>query len=333
MGGKKLRGIKQKLFDIYAHSALCSGYSQEEVYFCPLCKTRFESIDGLTLDHAPPKVLALPSVEVLTCDRCNSDSGTAQDRLHQAHLFHQFQTNKPTKPQWMRLTLGALHVRARVWKDVDGILQIDVDPKHNNPKTHVAFLRTYQHDEKSGHLTLNSIDRLNQPLIRWALAREAFLLLFYYWGYWLLKNDWASAVQDFLKESDSPLPPGSIVEALEPRFAVSPTNGEFIRAQTPSGYICWLVPIVDNRWVVMPSADPAQDTIALWNETERMTTSHQAFAEVTKIIVNRNVKNSNEWVIVERHEPTGTPDFWVEIVPAAEAQQLLNPITDPPPYS
>jgi len=308
--------IKQELFDIYADSAVRSQYSKERAYFCPLCSTRFCDITGLTLDHVPAEALGLPTVKVLTCSKkCNSGSGTAQDQLLQAHLLHTLQASGPTEPHSLRLTLDDEKVNALVWKDQKGTLQVFPDPKHNKPGSVEAFLKVYEKASESTGIQLSTLVAFNQPLIRWALVREAYLLLFYHWGYWLLRKSWAKQLQVLLDDRNTPLHKGSVIQIPAFPYSLSPIRGEFLMAKTPNGQSCWLIPVIDDRYAVIPSDDPKQECLPLWKETANMANMAGPL-ECDKVVVDREVKNSSLWIVSRRYNQNLVPDHWTAIIPS-----------------
>ena len=305
---------RRRLFDIYADSASRSDYSKERAYFCPLCGTPHSDISGLALDHVPAKALDLPTLKVLTCSKkCNSGSGIAQDQLLQAHLLHRLQASGPTDPHPFCLTLDNEKVNGLVWKDPEGKILVRLDPKHNKPGTIEAFCTAYERADESTQIQLSTLVAFNQPLIRWALVREAFLLLFYHWGYWLLRKSWAKQVQELLDDRNTPLHKGSVIQILASPYSVSAIRGEFLMTKTPSGQSCWLVPVIDDRHVVIPSDDQEQECIPLWEETANMVGELELGYD--KVIINREVKNSSLWIVSRRHDQNRLPDHWIEIIP------------------
>jgi len=286
----------------------------ERSYFCPLCETQFHRVEDLTLDHAPPEALNVPSIKVLTCRRCNGGAGVAQNHLLQAHRLYQLNNSGLAEPFSIRVTLGTLTVNARVWKDANGI-QADPSSKHNKPGAVEAFQRAYLLAEESAKITLSSLVHFNQSWIRWSLVREAYLLLFYHWGYWLLKTGWAKEVQELLKTPETSLPRGCFVRLPPQKYNLSPTQGEFLTARLPSQQSCWLVPIVDDCYAVMPSDDRNQKLSSLWEEMTTVESGDLPLTNCVKILVNRDVKNSHLWKVSQHEDSTATPDFWLEITP------------------
>lgn len=304
---------KRKLFDLYTDSASRSNYSKERAYFCPLCDTPHRDISGLSLDHVPAQALGLRTVRVLTCSKnCNSGSGIAQDQLLQAHLLHRLQASGPTDPHPLRLTLDNEKVNGLVWKDPEGKILVRLDPKHNKPGTIEAFCTAYERADESTQIQLSTLVAFNQPLIRWAIVREAYLMLFYHWGYWLLRKSWAKQVQELLEDRNTPMHKGSVIRNPGFPYSVSPIRGEFLMAKTPGGQSCWLVPVIDDRYAVIPSDDPKQECIPLWEETGNIMTGK---LEYDKVVINRDVKNSSLWVVGPRHDRNRLPDHWTEIIP------------------
>lgn len=305
--------LKVRLFEKFAESALRLDYSQDRRYYCPLCACPFEGLAGLTADHVPPQSLDKPTAIVLTCERCNNDSGTAQDRLFQAHLLHQLgAATGPTAPCRVRVTLGAHRVNATVWKDERGALVAKLAQKQRK-ETVDGFFAEYQAETGAEHLSLHTVVRLDERLIRWAVVREGFLLMFNTWGYWLLESNWAAELQGLLRTPGVPLHPGSVVEVRGLQYAVAPTSGEFLCGRTRSGRSCWLVPIVDNRAAVIPS-DQHDGCLTLWTEVQECV-DQQIALTVNKVVVRDEVK-LHSLLRVERHDvPGGTPDHWVEVAP------------------
>ncbi|MDA2933646.1 hypothetical protein MYX82_04825 [Acidobacteria bacterium AH-259-D05] len=237
---KQSRQLKEKLFEMYSKSAVLSGYSATKGYFCPLCGKRFDEVESLTLDHVPLQASDPLTVTVLTCGTCNSGSGTAQDQLLQRHIWLQLKrTNQPTKPRPCRLTLQGTSVNAAIWRDENANIMVDIRPKHNKPESFETFRGAYKEATGSTKIRMEPVIELNEPQIRWALVREAYLLLFYHWGYWLLKHTWESEVQELLKDVGVLLSAGYYVSIPQVGYAVKPTNGEFSIARIPSGQRCW----------------------------------------------------------------------------------------------
>lgn len=317
--------IKDKLFKIYSESSVLSGYSSTQAYYCPLCGIRFDNTTDLTLDHVPLQASDLPTVTVLTCDTCNNDSGPAQNQLLQRHLWLQLKrTGKPTAPRPCRLTLTGLTVNAAMSRDRNGEIVLDVRPKHNKPEEFERFREAYRKATGSNKIRMEPLVRLNEPSIRWALVREAYLLLFYHWGYWLLRKAWASEVRKLLSDPNALLPEGCYVSIPEIGYRVAATKGEFATAKTPSGQRCFLVPVIDNSWVVMPTDDPSHGSTALWKEmkeTVASATERQPLREFKKVIVDRDVKSCSLWAVIEREDPIKTPEYWIEIVPGDKARE------------
>ena len=65
-------------------------------------------------------------------------------------------------------------------------------------------------------------------------------------------------------------------------------------AKTPGGQSCWLVPVINDRYAVIPSDDPKQECIPLWEETGNIMTGK---LEYDKVVINRDVHTFLEAVI------------------------------------
>lgn len=199
--------------------------------------------------------------------------------------------------------------------------------KLNDPEVVKAALEKYKAADDSTRLSLSPLVKLDQPKARWAAVREAYLLLFYHWGYWFLRKEWAGELQALLKEAfprpgstskTSILHDGSVITALNVKYPVDSTKGEFVTARTPRGQPCWLVPLlVGDRWVVVPSPsdDPSSKCFALWDEIAEITAKGQPLTNCVKVVVNGDVKIASAFKLIEHENPGQTPDFWLEVIP------------------
>ncbi|MDA2934788.1 hypothetical protein MYX82_10665 [Acidobacteria bacterium AH-259-D05] len=214
-------------------------------------------------------------------------------------------------------------MNAATWRDGNGRITVDIKPKHNEPAAFECFRQAYKEATGSTKIRMKPLIDLNEPLIRWALVRESYLLVFYHWGYWLLRKSWAAEAQQLLNDLSTPLSAGCYVSIPKIEFQIRPTKGEFAVAKMPSGRRCWLVPVIDKSWVVMPTDDPSQTCSSLWEEVEQNVVSANApqpFSEFKKVVVDRNVKTCTLWKVAERNDPDKNPDYWIEIVPGEKAQ-------------
>lgn len=98
---------------------------------CPLCVELFESLDDLSLEHAPPKYLGGKAI-CLTCVPCNSRSGhVLEGPLHLEHRFRRFMY-KDGRAERARLSVGGVSINVDVSRSKKGI-DIVVPPGQNSP--------------------------------------------------------------------------------------------------------------------------------------------------------------------------------------------------------
>lgn len=308
---------KQLLFDEFAENAALSGFRSKKAYYCPLCLAEYQTIDGLTLDHVPLQAAELPTVSVLTCKPCNNGSGPAQDQLLQRHRWLTLKNSRnacPPKP--CRVTLAGATINATMSRDANGEVVLRTHPKRNNPRDFGAFRLAYHQATGSDQIHIEPLLRLNEPQLRWAVLREAYLLLFHFCGYWLLSKPWTADVRDALANREGSIPSGAYVAAPVLPYSVAPTKGEVILATTPENASCLLVPVIDASCAVLPMDDPAQTAWELWTGIENAfsdTNVPLAFTGCKKLVIAPDVKSGALWKVQEMQDPARIASYWIEI--------------------
>lgn len=316
----KAHATKQKMFEVFASSAKLSGYCTDAAYFCPLCDRRFDSPEGLTFDHIPFAALGARSLRILACRQCNNDSGKAQGQLAQARRIHLINGPGPTADYRFHLTLAGITVVAHVRKTASGKLELRID-EHNNPSVAQQFVSEFAKfsDEQQVNMQVTSLIQLDHAAIRWAIARDSFLLLFYHWGYWLARQHWVKEFRALMLpglKAAGQLPASSVIDISSYIHTVQPWRGEFLTVKTPDGESFWLVPLVDGRATAFPMDGDGKSCIALWDKIAMALSSRSPLHAVRRAAIDREVKNANLWVVIDMHESEGDGKPWIVFAPA-----------------
>ncbi|WP_158288305.1 HNH endonuclease [Mucilaginibacter psychrotolerans] len=148
----------------------------------------------LTLEHVPPESLGGKGT-ILTCKKCNSESGRTLDAELLKYLegidFEQF---LPNSKQSTPMTLNGKTINARINVEENGLINLHFDPNRSNPK---IFAEVVNEIERAHSFDPDQITNLsgNIPrkkhdarIMEIALLRIAYLKLFQTFGYAALLN-------------------------------------------------------------------------------------------------------------------------------------------------
>jgi hypothetical protein len=179
-------------------------------YICPICLEAFFekdlSIDSpkyLTLEHVPPASLGGKGI-ILTCNNCNSNSGSYLDSALLKHLEElDLKSFLPNSKITAGLEINGNKINGRIIVDKDGQVNMHLDKERSNPSafnkvlsdlspTRMTFDMFSNYNCKSYDRKLPArISFFNQPkkrMIEIALLRIAYLLSYSTFGNSVIAN-------------------------------------------------------------------------------------------------------------------------------------------------
>lgn len=201
-----LHGHEDKLREILPN--LLQDNPSQNTYLCPLCLKNYfiNTPDGIqgnsefSLDHLPPESTG-GKYKVLTCKKCNNDSGVFEAELERVVNFAIDKVN-----------LDAFHIRKVKVNDSQTGNYIKGEIRHMNDKTdilfnekakkhdpnHISFLHRI-HSTKNVKLELE-IPLYNKAKIEKALLKSAYLICFLWWGYEFVFSKNAFLIREVLND-------------------------------------------------------------------------------------------------------------------------------------
>jgi hypothetical protein len=183
------------------------------VYLCPLClKNHFIKTNSgvignskFSLDHLPPKS-AGGTYKVITCKKCNNDSGTSESELEKllnfavdkkksaAGISLKVQVRDPGTGKSIQ---GFFHN-----KNGEGEIRFDENKKKYN-RDYVDFLSKL-HSKKLEELKIE-VPLQDEKKVERALLKSAYLLCFVWWGYEFVFSENGALIRDVIAgEKDYP---------------------------------------------------------------------------------------------------------------------------------
>jgi hypothetical protein len=175
---------RQRLFEKYVANRnllIANGIinGERDVYLCPICQTKYTSIDGdnpLTLEDAPPKSLG-GSANVLTCKSCNNSAGHNID-FHLAERLMEIDgaTFLPGTETKVKVSVEGEIFNATIRVDGEGIMSMHHSNKNNHPKK----LEEKMIGLRNGDIVdLNFLKtRVIPDNLEYALLKSAYILAF-----------------------------------------------------------------------------------------------------------------------------------------------------------
>jgi hypothetical protein len=162
--------------------------SKELIYICPICLQEYNSPDGgenpLTLEHIPPDALG-GKANILTCSKCNSESGYKID----AHLVERLrQLDKedllPGTEIKVTVVMGAEVFRGTMTVGENGLLEMHHSKMNNHPEKLSEAMKNLKPGTK---LYADFIKKKVIPEnLEYALLKTGYLMVFEKCGYSLI---------------------------------------------------------------------------------------------------------------------------------------------------
>jgi hypothetical protein len=161
------------------------------IYLCPLClKNYFIKTDvgvignsEFSLDHLPPQS-AGGKYKIITCKKCNNDSGAFESELEKILNFGIDKTGLNEGP-FFKLSVKDIETGKSIQGSVrndNGIADINFDEnKKKYNKGYIDFLKKL-HSNKMPKLELG-VQLYDSKKLERALIKSAYLLCFFWWGY------------------------------------------------------------------------------------------------------------------------------------------------------
>ncbi|MCB9044893.1 MAG: hypothetical protein H6550_02015 [Chitinophagales bacterium] len=248
----------QKIIPSKYHSQLPFG-----LYICPLCLKNYfiETSSGIngnsefSLDHLPPKS-ASGRFKIITCKKCNNDSGTFESEIEKVLNFGIDKTDPNEK-----LKLKVELTDPETGKCIKGVA-------HNeNGETNILFNENLKKHKQEYIDFLNRVNSGKMPRIKIkpilydsnklerALVKSAYLLSFAWWGYEFVFSDHGALIRQVIKgekkypcqvpiswfEKDKILPTGiSILQDGNKRIAFGANI--YLRGLNVDATACVLIP-------------------------------------------------------------------------------------------
>jgi len=185
--------------------------SLTDFYACPLCLRPFHrsTLEGprdripLTIEDVPPRSVSrgIPKTKLLTCRKCNSETGTRIDRaLKDLIRWHDFAPGHSDEPR--RCTMGGQDciVQTRLRLDEKGGLRVHIVDKATSPAEKEMFLSGF----RKGNYKFTASFRLPDVSRAWvSILKSAYLLMFAEFGYsYLMFTRSMDRVRLQIRESD-----------------------------------------------------------------------------------------------------------------------------------
>ena len=179
--------------------------SFEGMYLCPICiKNYFIITNGciignseFSMDHLPPKSCG-GTFTILTCKKCNNDSGFFESELERLLNFgiDKGNPNALFLPEVMivdKKTGSSIKGFSRHENNKTDILFKEHLTKHN--KSYIDFLSKM----KAGELSLQlQVFSHNIEKVERALIKSAYLICFYWWGYEFVFSQQAKIMREVI---------------------------------------------------------------------------------------------------------------------------------------
>jgi len=166
------------------------GHSVNNQYICPLCFNAIQDNNAksqLTEEHVPQVSLGGKSV-TLTCKNCNNSCGSSIDfyLLNTIKAIEQ-KTFKHGTDRNVYILHGQKHLNASIKIKESNDIELFVSDKNNNPNV----LKYFQEDILLKDSIINVQNKnlsLNHRMFYIALLKNAYLILFSYFGYTFLMD-------------------------------------------------------------------------------------------------------------------------------------------------
>ena len=165
--------------------------SLTDFYACPLCLVPFHKSKleeprdriPLTIEDVPPRSVAkgIPKTKLLTCRKCNSETGTRIDRaLKDLIRWHDFAPGHSDEPRRCTMEGQDSIVQTRLQLDERGGLRVHIVDKATSPAEKEMFLSGF----RKGNYKFTVSFRLPDVSRAWvSILKSAYLLMFAEFGY------------------------------------------------------------------------------------------------------------------------------------------------------
>ncbi|MES2373454.1 MAG: hypothetical protein V4557_12790 [Bacteroidota bacterium] len=178
-------------------------FIHSNLYVCPMCTEKYvlamgESLQGngeFSIDHVPPKSVG-GKIEVITCKKCNNDSGHAEAELQAFLDFGEKDKDNTFYPK-ARIRFPGIGKTFPVDAKItgrDGFFEFKEKAKQFNPQ--LKELISKMHEGKIEKLQIQ-YQVPDHKKISFALLKAAYLTCFYYWGYEFVYSDIGNKFREF----------------------------------------------------------------------------------------------------------------------------------------
>ena len=226
-------------------------------YVCPICVRACETLEDVTLEHAPPSSMG-GRIVCLTCDECNVTSGHRLDNeLAAAVTVRALQRGTLGRPLRARSEFAGVPLNV----DVDwtpGLVTVCGVPAHNDPSNTTAQREALDRFADSGDpdwafkLWLPMWD---EPRARIALLRAAYLVAFAALGYrYVLREELEIVREQILNPDDA------LIERFSLHFERTKYVRGIVRVTRPRALECILVQM-NEHVVFLPGLKPGSNGI------------------------------------------------------------------------
>ncbi|GAA3976294.1 hypothetical protein GCM10022210_28750 [Mucilaginibacter dorajii] len=211
-----------------------------DIYLCPICFEGFKEQDleatsktYLTLEHVPPDSLGGKGA-LLTCSKCNSESGKLLDKQLLTYLEGlDFADFLPNTKQNRPMTFNGNKINARIRVDGNGTVNLHLDPTRSNPVIFQNVIKEFKKAEDSLHEYVISgsmpLPETDSRLVEIALLRIGYLAIFSTFGYCSLLNQGMYYVKEQISKPTEKIiehPYSIVLPSFEPGIYILKTPKE-----------------------------------------------------------------------------------------------------------
>ena len=189
------------------------GYCVPDEYICPFCERVVTEIDEISMEDAPQEALGGKKI-ALTCKECNNDFGITVD----CHLVNFIKDSEDRKFPIGMNRLFEFHdrqrgrdFRGRVEVGKNGELKMILPQRINDPKVLSETVRDLKQDDTIHAEMRVQLEKRIPKNIAAALIKNAYVILFSYFGYTFLLDTFYDCFRKQMKNPEDEIIPEGLI--------------------------------------------------------------------------------------------------------------------------
>ena len=189
------------------------GYTESDEYVCPFCLRSFTDVSLISLEDAPQEALGGSKI-ALTCKECNNKLGglvdchlvnyivDKEDRLFPKEMVRSFTFHDKKRGR---------DIQGKIEVNKTGEIRMIFPEKVNDPKVLNAAVKEIKKGDIIGaEMRVNLSKRMPRNIVA-ALLKNAYILLFSYFGYSFLLNSFYDCFRDQINAPEKEIVPEGLI--------------------------------------------------------------------------------------------------------------------------